>query len=175
MIVFKNVYSIYVSIFAITEKYIIMDSVDNEILRLLQQDAALTVKQIAQRVHLSTAPCWKRIRRLEDSGVIRERVALLDPKLCNADVTVFVQIKTDQHSKQWLDEFARAVYDLPEVQEIYRMSGDIDYLLKVVVSSIEAYDRFYKELISRVKLTNVSSSFAMERIKNTTALPINID
>jgi Lrp/AsnC family transcriptional regulator len=152
-----------------------MDAVDKEILRLLQQDASLPVREIAKQVHLSTAPCWKRIRRLEESGVIRGRVALLDPKKVGADVTVFVLIKTDQHSKQWLDTFAATVRALPQVQEVYRLSGDIDYLLKVVVSSIEAYDQFYKELISRVELSNVSSSFAMERIKNATALPINID
>ncbi len=152
-----------------------MDNVDKEILRLLQRDASLTVKQIAQRVHLSAAPCWKRIRRLEESGVIHGRVAILDANKVNADVTVFVNIKIDRHSKEWIDQFATAVSELPEVLEIYRMSGEVDYLLKVAVSSIDAYDQFYKKLISRVELSNVSSSFAMERIKCTTALPINID
>ncbi len=151
-----------------------MDTVDQEILRLLQRDASLTVKQIAQRVHLSTAPCWKRIRRLEESGVIQGRVAILDAKQVNTDVTVFVQIKIDKHNRAWIDQFAPAVSELPEVLEIYRMSGEVDYLLKVAVSSIDAYDQFYKKLISRVELSNVSSSFAMERIKCTTALPINI-
>lgn len=152
-----------------------MDAVDKEILRLLQRDASLTVKQIAQRVHLSTAPCWKRIRRLEEAGVIQGRVAILDASKVNADVTVFVNIKIDKHSKEWIDQFALAVSELPEVLEIYRMSGEVDYLLKVAVSSIDAYDQFYKKLISRIELSNVSSSFAMERIKCTTALPINID
>lgn len=152
-----------------------MDAVDKEILRLLQQDASITVKQIADQVNLSTAPCWKRIRRLEEAGVIRARVALLDAKKVNADITVFVQIKTDKHTKDWIEKFARAVNELPEALEIYRMSGEVDYLIKVAVSSIDAYDRFYKDLISRVELYNVTSSFAMERIKYTTALPINID
>lgn len=152
-----------------------MDAVDKEILRLLQQDASLTVKQIARHVHLTTAPCWKRIRRLEESGVIQRRVAVLDAKKVNADVTVFVNIKIDKHSRDWIDQFAPAVSALPEVLEIYRMSGEVDYLLKVAVGSIDDYDKFYKKLISRVELSNVSSSFAMERIKCTTALPINID
>lgn len=151
-----------------------MDDVDKQILDLLQKDASLTIKQIAQRVHLSTAPCWKRIQRLEQSGVIKARVALLDPRKVNADITVFVAIKTDNHSTKWIEKFARAVSELPEALEIYRMSGEVDYLLKVAVSSIDAYDQFYKELISRVELSNVTSSFAMERIKYTTALPVSV-
>ena len=133
-----------------------MDDVDKQILDLLQKDASLTIKQIAQRVHLSTAPCWKRIQRLEQSGVIKARVALLDPRKVNADITVFVAIKTDNHSTKWIEKFARAVSELPEALEIYRMSGEVDYLLKVAVSSIDAYDQFYKELISRVELSNVT-------------------
>lgn len=152
-----------------------MDAVDREILRLLQADASLTIKDIARRVHLSSAPCWKRIQRLEQSGVIRARVALLDAKKVNADITVFVAIKTDKHSAEWIDKFARAVSEMPEAQEIYRMSGEVDYLIKVVVGSIDAYDRFYKDLINRVELSNVTSSFAMERIKYTTALPVNVE
>ena len=151
-----------------------MDDVDKQILDLLQKDASLTIKQIAQRVHLSTAPCWKRIQRLEQSGVIKARVALLDPRKVNADITVFVAIKTDNHSTKWIEKFASAVSELPEALEIYRMSGEVDYLLKVAVSSIDAYDQFYKELISRVELSNVTSSFAMERIKYTTALPVSV-
>lgn len=150
-----------------------MDSVDREILNMLQADASLTVKQIATQIHLSITPCWKRIQKLEVQGFIRARVALLDPKKVNADVTVFVAIKTDQHTTEWIDRFSRAVSDMPEVMEIYRMSGEIDYLLRVVVSSIEAYDRFYKILVERIELSNVTSSFAMEQMKYTTALPIN--
>lgn len=149
-----------------------MDRTDREILSLLQQDASLSIKQIAQRVHLSTTPCWKRIQRLEKSGVIKSRVALLDTKKVNADVTVFVAIRTDQHNREWIEKFARETEALPEVMEVYRMSGDIDYLLRVSVSDIEAYDRFYKKLIGRIELNDVTSNFAMERIKYTTELPL---
>ena len=150
-----------------------MDSVDRKILNMLQADASLTVKQIAAQIPLSITPCWKRIQKLEAQGVIRARVALLDPKKINADVTVFVAIKTSQHTTEWIERFSRAVSDMPEVMEIYRMSGEIDYLLRVVVSSIEAYDRFYKNLVDRIELSNVTSSFAMEQMKYTTALPID--
>lgn len=152
-----------------------MDSVDRKILNMLQTDASLTVKQIAAQISLSVTPCWKRIQKLESQGFIRARVALLDPAKVNANVTVFVAIKTDQHTKEWIDRFSRAVSDMQEVMEIYRMSGEIDYLLKVVVSSIEAYDRFYKDLVDRIELSNVTSSFAMEQMKYTTALPINVE
>jgi len=152
-----------------------MDTTDKRILDLLQTDASLTVKQIAEQISLSVTPCWKRIQKLEEQGYIRARVALLDPKKINANVTVFVAIKTDQHTVQWIERFNKEVNELPEVMEIYRMSGEIDYLLRVVVSSIEAYDRFYKKLIDRIELSNVTSSFAMEQIKYTTALPINVE
>lgn len=150
-----------------------MDSVDQKILNMLQADASLTVKQIAAQIPLSITPCWKRIQKLEAQGVIRARVALLDAKKVNASVTVFVAIKTSQHTTEWIERFSRAVSDMPEVMEIYRMSGEIDYLLRVAVSSIEAYDRFYKRLVDRIELSNVTSSFAMEQMKYTTALPIN--
>jgi Lrp/AsnC family transcriptional regulator len=152
-----------------------MDLLDQKILNLLQLDASLTVKQIAGQIALSVTPCWKRIQKLEAQGFIRARVALLDPKKVNANVTVFVAIKTDQHSTEWIERFSRAVSDMPQVMEIYRMSGEIDYLLKVVVSSIEAYDRFYKNLVDRIELSHVTSSFAMEQMKYTTALPIKVD
>ncbi len=152
-----------------------MDATDKKILDLLQTDASLTVKQIAEQISLSVTPCWKRIQKLEEQGFIRARVALLDPGMVNANVTVFVAIKTDQHTGQWIERFNKEVNELPEVMEIYRMSGEIDYLLRVVVSSIEAYDQFYKKLIDRVELSNVTSSFAMEQIKYTTALPISMD
>jgi Lrp/AsnC family transcriptional regulator len=152
-----------------------MDWVDRKILNLLQADASLTVKQIAEQIPLSSTPCWKRIQKLEAQGFIRARVALLDPVKVNASVTVFVAIKTSQHTTEWIDHFSRAVRDMPEVMEIYRMSGEVDYLLKVAVSSIEAYDRFYKNLVSRIALSNITSSFAMEQMKYTTALPVNLD
>ena len=152
-----------------------MDTTDKRILDLLQMDASLTVKQIAEQISLSVTPCWKRIQKLEEQGYIRARVALLDPKKINANVTVFVAIKTDQHTVQWIERFNKEVNELPEVMEIYRMSGEVDYLLRVVVSSIEAYDRFYKKLIDRIELSNVTSNFAMEQIKYTTALPISVE
>jgi len=152
-----------------------MDSTDRKILNLLQTDASLTVKQIAQQIPLSVTPCWKRIQKLEQNGFIRARVALLDPKKVNANVTVFMAIRTDQHTSDWIARFNREVSQMPEVMEIYRMSGEIDYLLRVVVSSIEAYDAFYKKLIDRIELANVTSSFAMEQIKYTTALPVGVD
>jgi Lrp/AsnC family transcriptional regulator len=152
-----------------------MDSTDRKILQLLQMDASLTVKQIAAQIPLSVTPCWKRIQKLEADGFIRSRVALLDPVKVNADVTVFVAIKTDQHSREWIERFDQVVNDLPEVMEAYRMSGEVDYLLRVAIDSIAAYDRFYKTLIDRIELSNVTSSFAMEQMKYTTALPINLD
>ena len=152
-----------------------MDSTDRKILDLLQTDASLTVKQIADQIPLSVTPCWKRIQKLENNGFIRARVALLDPKKVNANVTVFMAIKTDQHTSEWIARFNSEVKKLPEVMEIYRMSGEIDYLLRVVVSSIEAHDAFYKKLIERIEMANVTSSFAMEQIKYTTALPIGVD
>ena len=152
-----------------------MDATDKKILDLLQTDAGLTVKQIAEQIPLSATPCWKRIQKLEETGFIRGRVALLDPKKINANVTVFVAIKTDHHTREWIERFNKAVAELPEVMEIYRMSGEVDYLLRVAVSSIEAYDQFYKKLIDRIELSNVTSSFAMEQIKYTTALPISKD
>lgn len=152
-----------------------MDATDRKILNLLQTDASLTVKQIAEQIPLSVTPCWKRIQKLEQHGVIRARVALLDAARVNASVTVFVAIKTGQHTRDWIERFNREVSKLPEVMEIYRMSGDVDYLLRVVVSSIEAYDQFYKTLIDQIELSNVTSSFAMEQIKYTTALPLSVD
>ena len=152
-----------------------MDATDGKILQLLQTDASLTVKQIAAQIPLSVTPCWKRIQRLEAQGFIRGRVALLDPVKVNANVTVFVAIRTDHHSREWIECFDKVVNDLPEVMEAYRMSGEVDYLLRVAIDSIAAYDRFYKTLIDRIELSNVTSSFAMEQMKYTTALPINLD
>jgi len=150
-----------------------MDSIDRKILSLLQTDASLSIQDIAKRVHLSPTPCWKRIRRLEETGVIRARFALLDPGKINADVTVLVSIRTVKHTKEWIEAFARTVVEMPEVMEVYRMSGEVDYLLRVVVPDIATYDRFYKKLIAAIELHDVSSHFAMEQIKYTTALPIN--
>lgn len=149
-----------------------LDAMDIKILRILQEDCTRAVADIGKEVGLSTTPCWRRIQKLEEIGVIRQRVALLDSGKVNAGVTVFVSIKTDKHSHDWLEKFHGAVADFPEVIEFYRMSGDIDYLLRVAVPDIAAYDAFYKKLIERIEIAKVSSAFAMEQIKYTTALPL---
>jgi Lrp/AsnC family transcriptional regulator len=149
-----------------------LDEMDVKILNIIQEDCTRPVADIGKEVGLSTTPCWRRIQKLEEAGVIRRRVAVLDPPKVNAGVTVFVSIKTDQHSLGWLERFHGAVADFPEVVEFYRMSGDVDYLLRVVVPDIAAYDTFYKKLISRIEIAKVSSAFAMEQIKYTTALPL---
>ncbi|MBN9247557.1 Lrp/AsnC family transcriptional regulator [Hyphomicrobium sp.] len=149
-----------------------MDEMDVKILRILQQDCTRPVADIGKEVGLSTTPCWRRVQKLEESGVIQRRVAILDAQQVNAGVMVFVSIKTDKHSLAWLEKFHAAVAEFPEVVEFYRMSGDIDYLLRVAVPDIAAYDVFYKKLISRIDIAKVSSAFAMEQIKYTTALPL---
>ena len=150
-----------------------LDEMDIKILRILQEDAARPVAEIGKEVGLSTTPCWRRIQKLEEVGVVRRRVALLDPAKVNVGVTVIVSIKTDRHEIGWLEKFHAAVVDFPEVVEFYRMSGEIDYLLRVVVPDIAAYDAFYKRLISRIEISKVSSAFAMEQIKYTTSLPLD--
>ncbi len=149
-----------------------MDRIDLRILDLLQRDATLSTSDIAEAVGLSTTPCWRRIQNLEKQGVITRRVALLDRDQLNVGVDAFVAIRTDEHNKRWLDAFAKAVAAFPEVIELYRMSGEVDYLMRVVVPDLAAYDGFYLRLIREVDLYDVSSSFAMERIKHTTALPL---
>lgn len=149
-----------------------MDKIDRKILALLQKDATTPVAEIGRKVGLSTTPCWRRIQKMEEDGVIKARVAVLDPAKINVGVTVFVSVKTNEHNDSWMRKFASVVEDLTEVVEFYRMSGDVDYLLRVVVPDIAAYDAFYKKLISRIALTDVSSSFAMGQIKYTTALPL---
>jgi Lrp/AsnC family transcriptional regulator len=152
---------------------LMLDEMDVKILRILQEDCTRPVAEIGKAVGLSTTPCWRRIQKLEEAGIIRRRVALLDPKKVNAGVTVFVSISTNQHSLAWLERFHAVIIDFPEVVEFYRMSGQVDYLLRVVVPDIDAYDAFYKRLIAKIQLANVSSAFAMEQIKFTTALPLD--
>ncbi len=149
-----------------------MDRIDLKILGCLQEDATLPVADIAERVGLSTTPCWRRIQNLEKSGVIRRRVALLDASKLNCGVTVFVRLRTSQHNYEWLENFSKAVARMDEVVEFYRMSGEIDYLLRVVVPDIASYDAVYKRLIKAADFADVSSSFALEEIKYTTALPL---
>lgn len=150
-----------------------MDRLDRKILRLLQEDSTLAVADVAKKVGLSTTPCWRRIQKLEEEGVIRRRVALLDQTKINAKVTAFVSIRTNSHSNEWLLRFSEVISQFPEVVEFYRMSGDVDYLLRIVVPDIAAYDAFYQKLIQKIEIRDVSSSFAMEQIKYTTELPLD--
>jgi Lrp/AsnC family transcriptional regulator len=149
-----------------------MDAIDRKIINVLQQDASLSVAEIGQRVGLSSTPCWKRIQKLEAEGVITKRVALVDQSKVGLGINVVVSIETGDHSQEWLERFAQTVSAMPEVLDFFRMAGDVDYLLRVVVPDMAAYDAFYKRLIAAIPLKNVTSRFAMEKIKSTTALPI---
>ena len=149
-----------------------MDEIDRSLLDILQQDATLSIAQMAERVGLSPTPCWKRIQKLEAGGVITRRVALVDPTRVGVDLSVLVSIEAGEHTPAWLERFSAGVAAMPEVMEVYRMAGDVDYMLRVVVPDIQGYDTFYKRLIAIVPLKNVTSRFAMEKIKSTTALPI---
>jgi len=149
-----------------------MDAIDRKILAVLQDNAALSVAEIGSRVGLSSTPCWKRIQRLESEGIIQKRVALVDQDRIGLGVSIFVSIETGDHSQEWLDRFAQVVVAMPEVMEFYRMAGDVDYMLRVVVADMQSYDVFYKKLIGAVRLKNVTSRFAMEKIKSVTALPV---
>ena len=149
-----------------------MDNFDRKILDLMQSDASLSVGDIADRVALSKTACWRRIQKLEKAGVIRGRVALLDAAALNLSLTVYVSIRTNQHNEKWAGPFREVIDAIPDVLEVYRMSGDLDYLVKAVVTDMEGYDRLYKKLIE-ADLFDVSSSFVMETIKQTTALPLD--
>lgn len=152
---------------------ITLDAIDVKILAVLQEDASLSLEALSARIGLSPSPLSRRIQKLEASGIIQKRVALLDPDRLDVGVTVFVMVRTNRHTADWARAFCEAVAKIPEVVELYRMSGQVDYLLRVVVPDIAAYDRVYKRLIAVADLYDVSSSFAMERIKNTTALPLD--
>ena len=149
-----------------------MDRHDVRILHQLQTDAGLSNAELAELVGLSANACWRRVKRMEDAGIIARRVALLDPDKLDLGVTVFVGVKTTEHNQQWLDKFSKGISALPEVTEFYRMSGDVDYMLKIRVRDIADYDRVYKKIIQVAPLSDVSSSFAMEQIKYETALPL---
>jgi Lrp/AsnC family transcriptional regulator len=149
-----------------------VDALDLKLLGRLQADASGSIAQLAEAVNLSHNACWRRVKRLEEAGYIRKRVALLDAARLGAGVTVFVTVRAAEHSQAWLAAFAAAVEALPEVVEFYRMSGEVDYLLKIQVGDIAAYDRVYQKLIASVRLSDVSSAFAMEQIKSTTAVPL---
>jgi Lrp/AsnC family transcriptional regulator len=149
-----------------------MDTIDRKILAVLQEDASRSVADIGKDVGLSATPCWKRIQKLEAEGVIQKRVALVDQVKVGLGITVFVSIEAGDHSAEWLEHFAGEVSAMPQVMEFYRMAGDVDYMLRVVVPDVQSYDAFYKRLIAVVPLRNVTSRFAMEKIKATTALPL---
>lgn len=149
-----------------------IDAIDRKILRVLQEDASLSVAEIGERVGLSSTPCWKRVQRMEQEGIITGKVALVDQNKIGLGLSVFVSVESDDHSDAWLQKFATAVSAMPEVIEFYRMAGDVDYVLRVVVADMRSYDLFYKKLIGAVALKNVTSRFAMERIKSETAYKI---
>lgn len=149
-----------------------LDAIDRKLLELLQADATLQVADLAAQVGLSQTPCWRRVQRLKESGVITGQVMLVSREKVNVGVTVFVSVRTSTHTQAWFDRFQAAVQAIDEVVEFYRMSGDVDYLLRVVVPDIAAYDKVYKRLIADTQLSDVSSSFAMEELKFTTALPL---
>ena len=149
-----------------------MDQTDLRILRILQEDSSLPVSDVAKKVGLSASPCWKRIKRMHDEGIIKYQISVLDAERLGFGLTVFINIKTGEHSTNWLKEFSATVTAMPEVMELHRIAGDVDYMLKVIVPDMAAFDAFYKGLIGTAALTEVSSYFAMETMKETTALPI---
>jgi Lrp/AsnC family transcriptional regulator, cysteine-sensing transcriptional activator len=149
-----------------------LDAIDLKILDILQTDASQPISEIADRVHLSQNACWRRIKQLEEAGIIQRRVALLDAEKLGAGMTVFVTVRAGEHTEKWLETFSSAVRKMPEVVEFYRIAGDIDYLLKLQVADMAAYDRAYKSLIRSARLVDVSASFAMEELKRTTAVPL---
>ena len=148
-----------------------MDAIDQKILDLLQADATLPIATIADKVGLSGAPCWRRIKRLEDDGVIKRRVALVDRRKVNVPMTVFVSVRTTRHTLAWVEDFRRMIADIPEIVETWRLTGEVDYLLRIVVPDVDAYDAVYQRMINRLEFADVSSAIAMEEMKFTTAVP----
>lgn len=149
-----------------------LDDTDRRILTALQNDATLSMDALSEIAHLSRNACWRRVRTMEEAGVIKRRVTLVDPDKVGLPLTVFIQVRTNSHDAQWLDRFAKAVRTMPEILGTYRMSGDLDYLIRARVADMADYDRLYRRLIARVPLSDVSASFVMEEIKDTTALPL---
>jgi len=150
-----------------------MDEIDRQLLDILQHDATLSIAQMAERVGLSPTPCWKRIQKLESNGIITRRVAVVDPDRAGVGLSVFVGVEAGEHTPEWLERFSAAVTALPQVMEVYRMAGDVDYMLRVAVADMAEYDAFYKRLIAIAPMKNVTSRFAMERMKHTTAYPLH--
>jgi Lrp/AsnC family transcriptional regulator len=151
-----------------------LDGIDLRLIAILQRDVSIAIDELAKRVGLTKTPCWRRLQKLEKSGIIKRKVALLDAELLDLSVSVFVQVKTSKHDSDWLAQFSKTVSAFPEVVDFYRMSGEYDYLLRVVVKDIANYDAFYKRFIQATSLTDVTSSFAMEEIKRSTELPLVI-
>lgn len=151
----------------------IIDEIDRRILRILQEDATVSLDALSGQVSLSRNACWRRVRQMEDAGIIRSRVALLDPAALGVPQAVIVLIRTNAHEPEWLDRFQKAVQSMPEIIGAHRMSGDLDYIMRVQVADVQGYDAFYQRLIARVPLSDVSASFVMENIKDTTALPVS--
>ncbi|KAB2919353.1 MAG: Lrp/AsnC family transcriptional regulator [Hyphomicrobiaceae bacterium] len=149
------------------------DNIDRKIIDILQQDATVPIATIAEQVGLSAAPCWRRIKKLEDEGLIVRRVALINRRKANVPMTVFVAVKAPRHAAEWLDAFRRLISSVPEIVEAWRLTGEVDYLLRIVVPDIETYDVVYQRLIARLEFSDVSSSIAMEEMKYTTAIPTN--
>ncbi|MEM6681776.1 MAG: Lrp/AsnC family transcriptional regulator [Pseudomonadota bacterium] len=149
-----------------------LDDIDRKILRALQENADATIAEIAERAGVSQTPCWKRIKKLEASNVIKKRVALLDPSALGLALVGYVRVRTNAHTQEWTEEFAKGIRALPEITECHRMTGDVDYLLKVVIADMDDYDRVYKKLIKIADLADVSVNFSMERLKETTELPL---
>jgi len=149
-----------------------LDEIDLRILKALQTDATIALADLAVKAGISATPCWRRVQKLEQAGIVRRRVALLDKAALNVGVTVFIAVRTSQHTVEWLDRFSSAVRDLPEIVDVYRMSGEIDYLLKAYVADIASYDALYRKIIARIELADVTSMFAMEEIKSTTEIPL---
>lgn len=150
-----------------------MDSIDRKILRILQKDASLSIAQISERVGISQTPAWRRIRKLESEGVIRRRVTLLDQEAIGLGLTGYVLVRTSDHTDEWVKAFSAALTEIPEIVEVHRTSGDVDYVLKIVAPDVKGYDAIYKRLIRSVKMTDVSASFSMETLKSTTELPLD--
>jgi len=150
-----------------------MDEIDRLLLEILQQDTTLSLAQMAERVGLSPTPCWKRIQKLEARGVIMRRVAIVDPVRVGVGLSVLVSVEAGEHSPEWLQRFSAGVGAMPEVMEVYRTAGEVDYVLRVAVADMAEYDTFYKRLIAIAPMKNVTSRFAMERIKHSTAYPLH--
>ena len=149
-----------------------MDSFDRKILRALQIDADQSVESLAEKVNLSRNACWRRVKQLQSAGIIKARVALVDAEAVDLGLTVMVLVRTNEHAADWADKFRTAVHAMPEITGAYRMSGDLDYVLRVCVRDVKSYDAFYQRLTTRLRLSDISASFVMEEIKDTTALPL---